>query len=204
MKVTIKSESTSSKSSGERSATFEITDSDATVLIEWDYCQQLADGKVKVPKRRTAQEVADAQLTKPECNNWHAYHRQDRKGVKFGSFEVWNEYGDQSVGAARSSEELYLERCDEELEHQRAQVVRGAINALPPVQRAVVEAVYDEGKRSIEVAAERGVSPAAISKTLKKALQRIEQMVLESEVNVSGGPGLPLSDTPGAAQEGKL
>lgn len=196
MKLTIRSESTSNNSSGDRSNTFEITDSDATLLIDWDYRQQQADPDVKQPKRRTAQQAADVQFSNPEYNNWHGYHRQDRKGVRFSSFETWNEHGDQPVGATQSAEELYLERCAEEAADQRAQVVRSAINALPPVQRVVVEAVFDEGKRSVQVAVERGVSPAAISKTLKTALRHIEQVVLASGVNDSEVSGLPSESSP--------
>ena len=43
MKLTIKSESLTTRSLQERIDTFEITDADATVLVEWDYQQQLAD-----------------------------------------------------------------------------------------------------------------------------------------------------------------
>ena len=204
MKLTIKSEPINNSTlAPSRSDTFEITDSDATVLIEWDYSQQCADPTVETPLRRSAQEVADAQLSRPDYNNWHNYHRQDRAGVKVSSFEVWNEHGDQPVGSAPSTEEIYLANLEDEDRVRRDQIVRAAINALPPAQRAVVEAIFDDGKRPVDVATERGVSKAAISQTLKKALKRIEQVVLASGVNDFGGSGLPSSGTAGAAQEGR-
>ena len=205
MKLTIKSEPINNSSlAPSRSETFEITDSDAVMLIDWDYQQQCADPAVKKPVRRSAQEAADAQLSRPDYNNWHNYHRQDRAGVKVSSFEVWNEHGEQPVGAAPSPEEIYLANLENEAQLRREQVVRAAINALPPVQRAVVEAVFDQGKRPVDVAAERGVSKAAISQTLTKALKRIEEVLLDSGVNSVDGSGLPLSGTPGAAQEGRI
>ena len=204
MKLTIKSEPiNNSPRATQRSDTFEITDSDATVLIDWDYSQQCADPAVQEPVRRSAQEVVDEQFSKPEYNNWHGYHRQDREGAKFSSFEVWNEHGDQPAGAAPSPEEIYLSQLDDEARVRRDQIVRAAINALPRVQREVVEAIFDDGKRPVDVAAERGVSKAAISQTLKKALKRIEQVVLASGVNDLDASGLPLSGTASAAQEGR-
>ena len=205
MKLTIKSEPINNSTlAPSRSETFEITDSDAVMLIDWDYQQQCADPTVKKPRRRSAQEAADAQLSRPDYNNWHNYHRQDRAGAKVSSFEVWNEHGDQPVGAAPSPEEIDLANLEDEAQLRREQIVRAAINALPPVQRAVVEAVFDQGKRPVDVAAERGVSKAAISKTLKKALEQIERDVITAGVNSASGSGLPLSGTPGAAQEGRI
>ena len=204
MKLTIKSEPINNSTlATQRSDTFEITDSDATVLIDWDYSQQCADPAVQEPVRRSAQEMVDEQFSKPEYNNWHGYNRQDREGAKFSSFEVWNEHGDQPAGAAPSPEEIYLSQLEDEARVCRDQIVRAAINALPPVQREVVEAVFDHGKRPVDVAAERGVSKAAISQTLKKALKRIEQVVLASGVNDLDASGFPLSGTASAAQEGR-
>ena len=201
MKLTIKSEPINNSTGARyRSASFEITDSDATVLIDWDYSQQCADPTIQEPLRRSAQEVVDEQFSKPEYNNWHGYRRQDREGAKFSSSEVWNEHGDQPVGAASSPEEIYLARLDDEARVRCDQIARAAIDALPPVQRAVVEVIFDDCMRPVDVAAERGVSKAAISQTLKKALKRIEQVALASGVNDPSGSGFPLSSTAGAAQ----
>ena len=203
MKLTIKSEPiNNSILATQRSDTFEITDSDATVLIDWDYLQQCSDPTIQAPARRSAQEVVDEQFSKPEYNNWHGYHRQDRQGAKFSSFEVWNEYGDQPVGATPSPEEIYLDDLDDETRVHRDQIVRAAINALPPVQREVVEAIFDDGKRPVDVAAERGVSKAAISKTLKKATERLRAGLVAAGVNSSVLHGLPMSGANGNAQEG--
>lgn len=208
MRLTIRSESTTNRSLQERADTFEITDADATVLVEWDYQQQLADPSCKNPRKRSAQAAADAQLSNPEYNNWHAYHRQDRKLVKFCSLEVWNEHGDQALAAGPSAEEenntfaSALKRDADEVE--RDGLVREAINALPPTQRAIIEAIYDAGRRSKDIAAERGVSPAAVSKAHKRALERLKVLLSEVGVNFPGASGLPLSDTEGVAQEGEI
>lgn len=205
MKLTIKSEPINNSTlASSRSETFEIADSEAAVLIDWDYQQQCADPAVKKPVRRSVQEVADAQFSRPDYNSWHNYHRQDRAGAKLSSFEVWNEHGDQPVGATPSPEEIYLDKLEDEARVRRDQVVRAAINSLPPVQRAVVEAVFDDRKRPVDIAAERGVSKAAISQTLTKALKRIEELVLASGVNNLDSTGFRLSGIPSAAQEGKL
>lgn len=81
--------------------------------------------------------------------------------MKVSSFEVWNEHGHQPVGAAPSPEENFLTNLEDEAQLRREQVMRAAINALPPVQRAVIEAVFNQGKRPVDVAAERSVSKAA-------------------------------------------
>lgn len=95
MKLTIKPEPINNSTlATQRSDTFEITDSDATVLIDWDYSRQCADPAVQEPVRRSAQEVVDARFSRPEYNNWHGYHRQDREGAKFSSFEAWNDHAE--------------------------------------------------------------------------------------------------------------
>ena len=81
-------------------------------------------------------------------------------------------------------------------------ILLDAIANLPQVQRSVVIAVLIEGRPAVEVAAERGVSKAAISKTLKKATERLRQALLDLGVNSSDVSGLLLSEAQGSAQKG--
>ncbi len=98
------------------------------MLVDWDFEGQCADPTVETPVRRSAQEVIDARFSRSEYNNWHNYHSQDREGVKFSSFEVWNQHGSQPAGAAPSPEEIHLSRLDDE-----ARALRDAVIGLYPL-----------------------------------------------------------------------
>ena len=146
------------------------------------------------------------ELNRQEYNNEHDYHRQDRKGVRFCSWEVYNAYGSQKAGASPSPEDIV---CDKETIEEKENAIRvvgkmllDAIANLPQVQRSVVIAVLIEGRPAVEVAAERGVSKAAISKTLKKAKKRLRQALIAVGVNSADISGLLLSETQGSAQKG--
>lgn len=147
------------------------------------------------------------ELDRQEYNNEHGYHRQDRKGVRFCSWEVYNAYDSQKAGASPSPEDII---CDKETIEEKENAIRvvgkmllDAIANLPQVQRSVVIAVLIEGRPAVEVAAERGVSKAAISKTLKKATERLRQALIALGVNSADVSGLLLSEAPGSAQEGE-
>lgn len=78
-------------------------------------------------------------LDRIEYNNEHGYHRQDRKNVKFCSWEAYNAYGNQEAGAAPSAEDIV---CDNETATEHEQTIRALgellvelIEELPPVQR---------------------------------------------------------------------
>lgn len=146
------------------------------------------------------------ELDRQEYNNEHAYHRQDRKGVRFCSWEVYNAYDSQKAGASPSPEDIV---CDKETIEEKENAIRvvgeillDAIVNLPQVQRSVVIAVLIEGRPAVEVAAERGVSKAAISKTLKKAKKRLRQALIAVGVNSADISGLLLSEAQGSAQKG--
>ncbi|MGV9197053.1 sigma factor-like helix-turn-helix DNA-binding protein [Arcanobacterium canis] len=73
---------------------------------------------------------------------------------------------------------------------------------LPPVQREVFIAVHIQQRPAVEVAASRGVSKAAISKTLKKATEHLREGMIVAGVNSSDLCGLPMSEAHSSAQEG--
>lgn len=147
-----------------------------------------------------------AELDRIDYNNERGYHRQDRKYARFCSWEAYNAHGNQMDGAARSAEE---EACDNETADEVARtsvrlhdVLEELIADLPEVQRAVFVAVVVQERPAVEVAAERGVSKAAISKTLKKSLTRLRAGLETVGVNSAEVSGLLTGDAPGVAQEG--
>ena len=141
-----------------------------------------------------------------EYNNEHGYRRQDRKNVKFCSWEAYNAYGNQEAGAAPSTEDIV---CENETATEHEQTIRALaellvelIEELPPVQREVFTAVHIQQRPAVEVAASRGVSEAAISKTLKKGTERLREGLIAAGDNSINLCGLPVSEAPGTAQEG--
>lgn len=148
-----------------------------------------------------------AELDRIDYNNEHGYQRQDRKSVKFCSLDVYNAHGNQMAGASKSAEDIVCEQ-EATAERDRAHawvraLLEGLIAGLPEVQQAVFTAVVVQQRPAVEVAAERGVSKAAISKTLKKALTRLRAGLEAAGVNSADVCGLLVSGTSGVAQEGE-
>lgn len=168
------------------------------------YTSVLGDPIVVEAEDRWVEIVAD--LDRIEYNNEHGYHRQDRKGVKFCSWEVYNAYGNQEAGATPSAEDIVCEN-ETATEHEQAlravgELLAELIKKLPLVQREVFVAVHIQQRPAVGVAAARGVSKAAISKTLKKATERLRDGLVSAGVNSSVLCGLPVSEAHGTAQEG--
>ena len=118
-----------------------------------------------------------AELDRIDYNTEHGYHRQDRKNVKFCSWDEYKAHGNQPAGASPSAEDVVRER-ETAAELARASawlrdLLDGLITGLPEVQQAVFVAVVVQQRPAAPVAAERGVSKAAISQTLKKAVARL-------------------------------
>lgn len=168
------------------------------------YQSVVGDPIVVEAEDRWVEIVAD--LDRQEYNDDHGYRRQDRKNVKFCSWEAYNAYGNQEAGATPSAEEIV---CKNEIaaEHEHAirvvsELLVELIKKLPPVQREVFIAVHIQNRPAVEVAAARGVSKAAISKTLKKASEHLRDELIAAGVNSSVFCGLPVSEAHGTAQEG--
>lgn len=168
------------------------------------YTSVVGNSIVVESEDRWVEIVAD--LDRIEYNNEHGYHRQDRKGVKFCSWEAYNAYGNQEAGASPSAEYIVCEN-ETATEHEQAirtlgELLGELIEKLPPVQREVFIAIHIQQCPAVEVAAARAVSKAAISKTLKKATQRLREGMIAAGVNSSDLGGLPVSEAPNTAQEG--
>lgn len=204
MHLTIISEPTSNKSRAlPRTKTLDISESEAAQLIERDLASrrsQADDPSTIEP--RTAQEVI-TEIGSDEVGLWRNIWRQDRKSNVLCSYEVWNAHGNQDHGAVQSVEDELIAREEAAQWDALGAVIRGLIANLPSVQREVFIAVEVEGRLAVDVAAERGVSKAAISKTLTKARARLQQGLFEVGVNSARFSGFPLSDTNDGAQEGK-
>ena len=145
-------------------------------------------------------------LDRQEANSNHKYRRQDRKGVKFCSWDAYNAYGNQEAGATPSAEDIV---CENETATEQERLLQSVgellvelIKKLPPVQREVFIAVHLQQRPAVEVAAARGVSKTAISKMLKKATERLREGLIVAGVNSSDLHGLPVSEAYGTAQEG--
>ncbi|OKL50465.1 RNA polymerase sigma factor [Boudabousia marimammalium] len=149
------------------------------------YTSVLGDPIVVEVEDRWIEIVAD--LDRIEYRNEHGCHHQDHKGIKFCSWDVYNAYGNQEAGTASPAEDIVYEN-ETATEHEQAlravgQLLANLIKKLPPVQREVFIAVHIQQHPAVEVAAARGVSKVAISKTLKKASERLR----DGLVSAGGG-----------------
>lgn len=146
-----------------------------------------------------------ADLDRLESNSDHNYHRQDRKGVRFCSWDVYNEFGNQAAGSTDSAEEQVIEHEAIAEFDAVAQLLREAIDSLPPAWRDLIVQVFVEGRQQAEIAAARGVSKPAITKQKTKALAALRSALEELGVNAELVRGLLANraDSP-AHREGEI
>ncbi|MGQ4534595.1 hypothetical protein ACUH9Y_05775 [Dermabacteraceae bacterium P13115] len=192
MKLTIKSEPISNYGKAQsRIFEGEATEAEIQTFIDNDLRlrSEVAEDPGSV-QPRSAQEIL-VEIGKEEYNAWHTLWRQDRNSNLLCSYDVWNAHGNQDHRSTPSIEDQLV---DDERKRRLAalsEFVTDLIDQLPDVQRAVAVAVLVQQRPAFEVAAERGVSQAAISKTLAKAKSTLKEVLLESGVNYSGRSGLP-------------
>lgn len=133
----------------------DITDQEALLWVETDYQRRLAEaGDKSRVKRRTAQEIMDADYNKPTFNNNHA---ETRRHV---SLQLLDPDGQHipAKDSPQSCPELYA-----------------AIKKLRPKQRELVRKVFFEGVSQREIAAEEGVTEAAISDRMSRIYARLKK-----------------------------
>ncbi len=145
-----------------------------------------------------------ADLDRLESNSDHGYHRQDRKGVRFCSWDAYNEHGNQSAGSAASAEDQVLEHETDAEFDAVAQLLHEAIDTLPPAWRELIVDVFVEGIQQAEIAAARGVSKPAITKQKSKALAALRSALEELGVNAELVRGLLADQAHGLVQEGEI
>lgn len=173
-------------------------------LVETD--QYLRSEQVGEPvPARAAQEILDERFNNPDYNAWHGYWRQDRKDLRFSSLDAWNEYGNQADASVSSAEAQLLEavQVEEEACIQAAlrELVAEFAASLPTVQREVFTAWHYEGMSKADIASSRGVSKAAISKTLNdKVIPKLVDALATRGVNSWDLSGLLVTPTGGGAK----
>lgn len=131
-----------------------------------------------------------ADLDRVESNSDHNYHRQDRKGVRFCSWDAYNGHGNQTAGSASPAEDQVLEHETDVEFDAVAQLLHEAIEALPPSWRELIVDVFVEGIQQAEIAAACGVSKPAITKQKTKALTALRSALEELGVNAELVRGL--------------
>lgn len=157
---------------------------------------------------RLPQEILDERFNNPDYNAWHGYWRQDRKkdgGVHFCSLELWNQHGNQADASVASAEADLLEAVQFEEQARIHAALRDFIaefaSSLPTVQREVFTAWHYEGMAPADIARSRGVSKAAISKTLNdKVIPKLVDALAERGVNSWDLSGLLVTPTSGGAK----
>ena len=119
------------------------------------------------------QHVID-ETTEDEQKSARSYYRQDRKQVRFCSYEVWNAFGNQDAESIiePSSEERYLhdtEQSDSELYLQQI------LQSLTPKQLEVLLLCKVRGVSQTAAAQELGISAVAVHKRLSSAIAACQQ-----------------------------
>ena len=105
-------------------------------------------------------------------DEYHEYERERYYNRKFVSFdsEMAEALDLIEDKASISSEERY----ENEIINNE---IKDAINMLSPRQKEIINKVYFENKKQIEVAKELGVTKEFVSKTLSKALDNLKKIL---------------------------
>lgn len=143
-------------------------------------------------------------LDRLESNSDHNYHRQDRKNVRFCSWDAYNEHGNQPAGTAVSAEDLCIVHETDAEYDAVARLLREAIDALPPAWRELLVQIFVDGIQQADIAAARGVSKPAITKQKTKALAALRSALEELGVNAEVVRGLLADQAHGLVQEGEI
>ena len=103
---------------------------------------------------------------------YHEYERERYHNRKFVSFdsEMAEELDLIEDSTSISSEDRY----ENEIINNE---IKNAINMLSPRQNEIINKVYFENKKQIEVAKELGVTKEFVSKTLSKALDNLKKIL---------------------------
>lgn len=105
-------------------------------------------------------------------DEYHEYERERYHNRKFVSFdsEMAEELDLIEDSTSISSEDRY----ENEIINNE---IKNAINILSPRQNEIINKVYFENKKQIEVAKELGVTKEFVSKTLSKALDKLKKIL---------------------------
>lgn len=141
----------------------DVPDEECTVMVEADYQERLdaVEDKTSV-KRRTAQEILDAEVNAPTfCRN----RTETRRHVHLFADDL-----DCHTATAMPDVPTALLGEDySELHH--------AIAQLRPQQRELLRRVFWEGMRQAEIARQEGVLESTISERMRRIYQRLRKFL---------------------------
>mgnify|MGYP002853907401 CR=1 FL=1 len=168
---------------------FEISDKEASILVETDYQERLKVAKDKAQvQRRTPQQILNS-VYSPEKDSRNRLHNHwvrpnlctDKEG------NVLNEYDtfalarpNQGSGYSFRNMEALSTRsaecqCLDDLAHR--EVMRLLRDNLTPEQIELVTEVIFNRRKQVDYAAEKDKTKSAISQQLKKALKKLEKIL---------------------------
>lgn len=70
-----------------------------------------------------------------------------------------------------------INSLDADAQAERLARLRAATDSLPPQQKALIQKVFDQGRTFVEIAAEEGVTEAAIRNRLKKIYNKLRKKI---------------------------
>ena len=140
----------------------EVPDSECAIWVENDYKKRLeaADDKSKV-KRRTPQQIMDEECNKITYNNNRTETRRHKSLENY-----FNEHHFITDGI--TAENIFFKNLMKE-------ELFAAIEKLDPKQQELIIRIFQNGEKMADIAAEEGISRAAISNRLKKILKKIKK-----------------------------
>ena len=141
----------------------EVLEEECTVMVEADYQERLdaAEDKTSV-KRRTAQEILDAEVNAP---TFRRNRTETRRHIHLSADDL-----DRRRADAMPDVPMALLGADySELHH--------AIAQLRPQQRELLRRVFWEGVRQSEIARQEGVLESTISERMKRIYQRLRKFL---------------------------
>ena len=141
----------------------DVPEEECTVMVEADYQERLdaAEDKTSV-KRRTAQEILDAEVNAP---TFRRNRTETRRHIHLSADDL-----DRLRADAMPDVPTALLGADySELHH--------AIAQLRPQQRELLRRVFWEGVRQSEIARQEGVLESTISERMRRIYQRLRKFL---------------------------
>ena len=141
----------------------EVSEEECTVMVETDYQERLdaAEDKTSV-KRRTAQEILDAEVNAP---TFRRNRTETRRHVHLSA----NDLDRRRADAMPDVPTALLGADYSELHH--------AIVQLRPQQQELLRRVFWEGVRQSEIARQEGVLESTISERMRRIYQRLRKFL---------------------------
>lgn len=115
-------------------------------------------------------------MDRRDRNHEHRYWRQDRRHVRFTSYDAWDPHGRRTAATSRSAEDEFTAREERRRADELTESLHKAIETLPSSQRDLVLALL-AGFTQQEIAQSRGTSPAAISRQKARAISNLRQQL---------------------------